>query len=124
MARGNNYIEDGELFQRDNKYSADNSDAWKQALSTKAALRLWEKLEFWTTDINLEAFDADKPRYSGTWAELAAVNDLMDILEDEVNEEFKYVLTDFDKDWVVCMFLYFSMSKYNEEFDLKLEPRE
>ena len=89
-----------------------------------AAERLWEKLEFWTNDISLELYDPEKDVFNGTWFVVAAGNDLMDFLVDEVEEQYNTELNDLQKDWAIYMFLHHSMPAYNEEFGRKLEPKE
>ena len=89
-----------------------------------AAERLWEKLEFWTNDIDLEVYDPEKDMFKGTWNVIAASNDLLDFLVDEVNEECVDSLNELYKDWAIYMFLHQSMEAYNKEFDRSLEVKE
>ena len=89
-----------------------------------AAGRLWEKLEFWSSDIDLGHYEPDNDVFHNTWDLIASNNDLLEFLLDELEEECAIGLPQLHKDWAIYMFLHESMTAYNNEFGKTLEAKE
>lgn len=82
--------------------------------------RLWEKIEFHRSELDLEAVDLKK---LFPFDQLAEKSPLIKELVNEVEEEFQYVMSEPQISWAVWRAIKGNMEEYNEFNNLTLKAR-
>lgn len=92
-------------------------------LYNSTAERLWEKLEFHRDKIDTSCVDLSEPFPID---QLIKGNPFVQTFIDEVQEEYKYIMSEFQCSWATVMFIKGGlelMQKYNEKNNTNLRPR-
>lgn len=82
--------------------------------------RLWEKLEYYRDQIDTSWVNFSEPFLID---QLVKKNPLVNKLIDEVQEEFKYYMSEFQCSWAVSAFLRNDMEEYNKKYGRNLQAR-
>lgn len=82
--------------------------------------RLWEKLEYYRNEFDLNCVDLKKPF---PLDQFEAKNPKIRQLINEVQNEFSYEMSERQCSWAVAQFLKINMQEYNKHNNLNLQAR-
>lgn len=86
----------------------------------ETAERLWEKIEFHRNELDLKAVNLNR---MFLFDQLAEKSPLVKTLLDEVEEEFKYSMSEHQASWAIWQAKIGDMEDYNKDNKLSLKTR-